>query len=231
MLCTDECLAHSSGPGGPYGNNSFCQDGGEDNATGASCAYGTDCTDCGPRYKSPPPSPPSPPPKMCDNTCLSPFGNESKQYTTNGLCQDGHTGADGAQCALGTDCDDCGARDYLPPPPPPPSPPPPLAPPPSPPPSSPPTPPPMLCSDECLAHSSGPGGPYGNNSFCQDGSDGAVGASCAYGTDCTDCGPHYKFPPPSPPPPPPSPPPPSPSPSPPVNIDTCIKDGWCSSTG
>ena len=62
MLCSDECLAHSSGPGGPYAKNSFCQDGSE-GAIGASCAYGTDCTDCGPRYMSPPPpSPPTPPP-------------------------------------------------------------------------------------------------------------------------------------------------------------------------
>ena len=29
--------------------------------------------------------------------------------------------------------------------------------------------PPMLCSDECLAHSFGDGGPYANNSYCQDG--------------------------------------------------------------
>jgi len=66
----------------------------------------------------------------------------------------------------------------------------------------------MLCSDECLAHSSGPGGPYAKNSFCQDGSEGAIGASCAYGTDCTDCGPRYMSPPLPPPPPPPSQPPP-----------------------
>merc|ERR1712195_314259 len=89
------------------------------------------------------------------------------------------------------------------PPPPSPSPPPPSpSPPPSPPPPSPsppppspspPPPPPMLCSDECLAHSSGPGGPYAKNKFCQDGADedGVTGTSCAFGTDCTDCGPRY----------------------------------------
>ena len=64
----------------------------------------------------------------------------------------------------------------------------------------------MLCSDKC---------PYAKNSYCQDGSDGAIGASCAYGTDCTDCGPRYMSPPPSPPPLPPPPPPSSPSPPPP----------------
>ena len=66
MLCTDDCLAHASGRGGLYGNNSYCQDG-EADAISDTCAYGTDCTDCGPRYLSPPPPspttpPPSPPP-------------------------------------------------------------------------------------------------------------------------------------------------------------------------
>merc|ERR1719424_257966 len=56
MLCSDECLAHSFGDGGPYANNSYCQDGaeGDDRVTGNTCAYGTDCTDCGPRYYMPP---------------------------------------------------------------------------------------------------------------------------------------------------------------------------------
>ena len=71
MVCSDSCSKHSSGPGGPYAKNKFCQDGG-DGAVGASCAFGTDCTDCGARFKSPPPSPqpslpplpPSPPPSQ-----------------------------------------------------------------------------------------------------------------------------------------------------------------------
>eukprot|EP00964_Phaeocystis_antarctica_P045886 scaffold26459_cov55-Phaeocystis_antarctica.AAC.1 len=170
---------------------------------------------------------------ICENTCLDAYGNGGEQYTNNTHCQDGHDGADGAQCDLGTDCTDCGPREYLPPSPPPPtppSPPPPLTPPPSPslpppspssppplpppspsppssppspsspPPSSPPTPPPMVCSDTCSKHSSGPGGPYAKNKFCQDGGDGATGASCAFGTDCTDCGARFNSPPPSPPP-------------------------------
>ena len=61
MLCTDDCLAHASGRGGQYGNNSYCQDG-EADAISDTCAYGTDCTDCGPRYLPPPPPSPSPPP-------------------------------------------------------------------------------------------------------------------------------------------------------------------------
>ena len=64
MLCNDNCTAHSRGFGGPYGNNSFCQDGaaGDDKVTGNTCAYGTDCTDCGRRYMMPPSAPPSQPP-------------------------------------------------------------------------------------------------------------------------------------------------------------------------
>merc|ERR1719424_2486419 len=99
-----------------------------------------------PSPSSPPPSsPPPPPPMICENTCLNAFGNGGEEFANNTHCQDGHDGADGAQCELGTDCTDCGARKYLPP---------------SPPPSSPPTPPPMVCSDTCSKHSSGPGGPY-----------------------------------------------------------------------
>jgi len=76
-------------------------------------------------------------------------------------------------------------------------------PPPPPPPSrSPPPPPPMLCDNEC---------PFVFNGVCQDGGPGAMGASCALGSDCGDCAPRsHKPPPPPPPPPPPSPPPPRP---------------------
>ena len=86
----------------------------------------------------------TPTPMLCDNTCLSPFENGGSQYVGNGLCQDGHVGAIGAQCNLGTDCDDCGPREYLPPPLPPPSPPSPPPPSPSPPPPLPSPPPPPL---------------------------------------------------------------------------------------
>ena len=72
-----------------------------------------------PRYKSPPPSPP---PMLCKNTCDNPFGNGGPKFIGNGHCQDGHADAEGAQCDLGTDCDDCGPRYYLPPSPPPPAP-------------------------------------------------------------------------------------------------------------
>merc|ERR1719453_1742648 len=142
----------------------------------------------------------------------------------------GHDNHVDFSCPYGTDCADCGARFAYPPSPPP------LPPSLPPPPSPPPVPPPMLCTDTC----EGPLGQsaYISNGVCQDGAplgplfDGnphpdandtttssqynthAVGGySCAYGTDCTDCGPRFYHPP-SPPPavPPPSPPPPVPPP-------------------
>ena len=59
---------------------------------------------------------------LCKNTCDNPFGNGGPKFIGNGHCQDGHADAEGAQCDLGTDCDDCGPRYYLPPSPPPPAP-------------------------------------------------------------------------------------------------------------
>ena len=72
----------------------------------------------------------------------------------------------------------------------------------------------QLCQETCI------GAPqYASDGYCDDGGPGAEYSDCAFGTDCTDCGPRMLPPPPSPPPPPstprPSPPPPSPSPPPP----------------
>ena len=67
---------------------------------------------------SPPPSPPPPPPSLpllCSDSC---------DHAINGYCQDGGPNSVGISCTYGTDCTDCGARDYLPPPAQPPSPPP-----------------------------------------------------------------------------------------------------------
>ena len=96
----------------------------------------------------------------------------------------------------------------LPPPPPvaPPSPPPPSAPPADPPPSPPPPsplPPPLAparekCEDTCTV----PDQPTGTtrnlfrNGACEDGRENSQSAECAEGTDCTDCGARYQFPPP-----------------------------------
>lgn len=78
MLCTDECLPHAFGRGGPYANNGYCQDGCgpdlaecEEGVTGGTCAYGTDCTDCG-RVPHPNPSPsPNPNPNPHPNPMLT----------------------------------------------------------------------------------------------------------------------------------------------------------------
>ena len=78
MLCSNDCKAHSLGDGGDYANNKYCQDGAADDdivgpypVTGNTCAYGTDCADCGPRYPNPKPKPrpnPSPSPNPDPNT-------------------------------------------------------------------------------------------------------------------------------------------------------------------
>eukprot|EP00964_Phaeocystis_antarctica_P111392 scaffold75754_cov75-Phaeocystis_antarctica.AAC.1 len=129
-------------------------------------------------------------------TCASCTACSAYQYETS-ACQAGGETSD-RTCASCTVCSGANSYEVSPctananricaqqPSPPPPPPPPPSPPPPSPPPS---TPPPMLCSDTCLAHSLGNGGAWANNSFCQDGGDDSTGNTCAYGTDCTDCGP------------------------------------------
>jgi hypothetical protein len=91
-----------------------------------------------------------------------------------------------------------------PPPPPPPTPPDPSPPPPSPPPS--PTPPPpsdppslppfppasVICLDTCGGNAYTPTGlkaiDYYDDQHCDDGGEGSEFSTCAYGTDCTDCG-------------------------------------------
>ena len=123
MWCDDTC---------PLASNALCQDSGPGSTTdlhgsSALCAFGTDCTDCGPRFMWPP-SPP--PPLWCSNTCDAPSA------IGNGVCQDDGPGSlyethgEEPQCAHATDCDDCGPRFMLPPlpPSPPMMPPPPSAP-------------------------------------------------------------------------------------------------------
>lgn len=135
-MCVDTCND---------ANDGTCSDGGV-GSVGSTCAFGTDCEDCGYRlYDSPsippPDSPPAPPPPfMCENTC--------NFYANDNFCSDGgNPETDGgatsgpAVCAYGTDCEDCGERMFSPPPSAPPiSPPPPLSPGPISPPSMPPPP-------------------------------------------------------------------------------------------
>ena len=93
---------------------------------------------------TPPPAHPPPPPfspggYLCTDTCTASDIDGPRDYTNDGFCDDGRTGASSSVCALGTDCTDCGAVVMTPPasPPPPPA-RPPDAPPPTPPPPSPP---------------------------------------------------------------------------------------------
>ena len=134
FACTNTC---------PYRNDNECDDGGPGSA-GSFCAYGTDCSDCGPRaIRLPPPIPvlPPSPPALPPLPPASSACNNACPYRRDGECDDGGPGAEGSYCSLGTDCSDCGVR--VSPPPSPLSPLPPMAPlplPPSPP--SPPSPPP-----------------------------------------------------------------------------------------
>ena len=72
----------------------------------------------------PPLSPPDPSACTCVNSCHL-AGTHIQLQTSDGLCDDGGPGAEYADCAYGTDCEDCGPRCGPMPPPSPPSPPPP----------------------------------------------------------------------------------------------------------
>eukprot|EP00966_Prymnesium_polylepis_P128239 2965964-Prymnesium_polylepis.1 len=86
--------------------------------------------------------------------------SETCSYASDGYCDDGGPGAAYSSCAVGTDCTDCGRRSGGPPS---------AAPPTS----------AGGCSETCT---------YASDGMCDDGGPGAAYASCATGTDCTDCG-------------------------------------------
>ena len=113
-LCAETCN---------YASDGDCDDGGI-GAEFSLCALGSDCTDCDGRtattLPTPPvaPSPPATPPlppvaplpstppqlpggSLCTETCV---------YPSDGLCDDGGSGSVYADCALGSDCNDCGPR-------------------------------------------------------------------------------------------------------------------------
>ena len=180
---------------------------------------------------SKPPTPPSPPPCFDTPGWSNQYGSSCVAYNDEGHCASGgiapaHEWTAGPEFGSPEhNCCVCGKLPWPPPRPPPPPPlpvaprpppPPPPLPPPPPPPLPPfPSPPPTACRDEC---------PFVKNGVCQDGGHKSKGSSCAYGTDCTDCGPrtlHPPLPPPQPLPPPPAPQPPiarhsRPKPSPPL---------------
>ena len=101
-----------------------------------------------PPNPSPPPpyyltgdiAPPQSPPSMCDNSCYQ-YNYNHDTYdpnfarSWNNVCEDGGPSSVSSECALGTDCQDCGPREGLGSPPPPPAPRPPpwnMRPPPNP---------------------------------------------------------------------------------------------------
>jgi hypothetical protein len=110
-------------------------------------------------FPTPFPSPgggePNPAGAGCSNEC---------EFAGDGACDDGGPGAQFDICTLGTDCDDCGARDGT-----------------SPPPGGEPDPDPagMGCSNEC---------PFAGDGACDDGGPDAEFDLCPLGTDCDDCG-------------------------------------------
>ncbi|MEM9863831.1 MAG: hypothetical protein AAF938_19685 [Myxococcota bacterium] len=107
--------------------------------------------------------------------------SEECRFSNDGECDDGGEGSLTSECALGTDCLDCGPRSEAGP-----------------------EPgctssldcapgerctatgcvpddaePEMLCSEECR---------FSNDGECDDGGEGSLTSSCAFGTDCLDCG-------------------------------------------
>ena len=178
FTCFNNCLNAGGGA---------CSDGGPGSEF-ATCPYGSDCADCGPRVSMPSPPPKTPPPPsplpfppgsappptpvMCSNTCPG-----YPDWVSDGDCDDGGPGAEFGDCLYGTDCTDCGPRVSVPPFQP-------AAPPPSPPHH-----PGWVCLNTC---------DYAGGGSCSDGGPGSEFDICPFGTDCVDCGPRLGRPPPPP---------------------------------
>ena len=98
--CENTC----EGGDAAFAADGSCDDGGPGSEF-ADCLLGTDCDDCGSRAYSPPPPPQPPPltPGLCSNAC-------GDGYAFDGVCDDGGAGSEFDDCALGTDCADCGPR-------------------------------------------------------------------------------------------------------------------------
>ena len=106
-----------------FSRDGSCDDGGQGSEY-EECGFGTDCSDCGSRlhdselhinashgFNSDASAE-----HACDNTCF---------YSRDGKCDDGGYGAEFHECALGSDCADCGSdlrhRQFATPEPPPPT--------------------------------------------------------------------------------------------------------------
>ena len=167
-LCSDLCIYSEADDGTVtlsdgrtaklfMGSDGECQDGGPGSVHSIDCAYGSDCTDCGPRQASPAP-PPYAPGALCIDRCF--------EYTADGECQDGGPGSEHSDCTYGSDCTDCGPRQA--------------------PPAPPPYAPGDMCVDECNWETQdGSRGRFANGA-CEDGGPGAQGNVCGFGTDCTE---------------------------------------------
>lgn len=99
---------------------------------------------------------------------VDPLCNETCAFSGDGVCDDGgeFVNTTAVVCARGSDCRDCGRREPRP--------------------------------SGASSSSSGAGGGVGlcedtcgiaHDGLCQDGAEGSLSRDCAYGTDCSDCGP------------------------------------------
>ena len=147
---------------------------------------------------SPPPSPMPSPPPLPAGTPTASLCSELCYWTADGACDDGGDGASYTECALGTDCVDCGPRVVLAPPP--------VAA----------APPGAVCLNACA---------YANDGECDDGLDGSTYDVCQPGEDCQDCG--ARMLPPSPPGNPPASPAPPPAASPPPDTPGAACYAFC----
>lgn len=89
-----------------YQNDGICDDGGPGSEY-SDCTWGNDCSDCGVREIGI---------NSCTNTCShETFSFWEWQWGSvvgDGHCDDGGPGSEYAHCNYGTDCKDCGARQY-----------------------------------------------------------------------------------------------------------------------
>ena len=76
--------------------NGVCEDGGS-GSVAATCASGTDCSDCGWRNNS-------------IGSWSDPLCGESCDWSGDGECDDGGPGSTYGSCDYGSDCTDCGSR-------------------------------------------------------------------------------------------------------------------------
>ena len=173
FFCEDSCAINS------FLYNGMCDDGGVGSEYSI-CSLGTDCTDCGPRFLSPPPSPPSPldpppPSPFAPPSHPKPLGPPGSEQGSGGHGEVGSATVwgDGPSDAYGSEQGSGGygevgsatvwgdgpsdASGFF-------------------------------CEDSCMNNVEG-------NNVCDDGGAGSEYNLCSLGTDCSDCGPRFLTPP------------------------------------